>query len=72
MMKKRTTVRPSTTSRTETVAETTSTHVVGFTCDGCTTTMPVDSPTYEDLLANGCVVCGAPVAASAFTRRETV
>ena len=46
-------------------------HVVGFTCEGCEATMSIDSPTYEEILTNGCVVCGTPVDASAFTSRKT-
>jgi len=46
-------------------------HVVGFTCDGCAATLTVDSPTYEEILANGCVVCGTAAAASAFSQRKS-
>jgi hypothetical protein len=49
----------------------TATAVVDFRCEHCAASLSVDSPTYEDILANGCVACGTPVGAAAFRRRET-
>jgi len=46
-------------------------HVVGFTCEGCAAALTVDSPTYEEILANGCVVCGSPAEATAFSPRKS-
>lgn len=37
-----------------------------FTCPGCGETMVVNPAMRDALLANGCVVCGAGVAESAF------
>jgi hypothetical protein len=46
-------------------------HVVGFTCESCGSTMPVDSTTYESILVDGCVVCDAAADATAFSPRNS-
>ena len=39
---------------------------IAFTCPDCGETMVVNPAMRDALLANGCVVCGAAVAESAF------
>jgi|GEM_PF-2792866 len=46
-------------------------HVVGFTCEECEASMPVDSTTYEAILVDGCVVCDAAADATAFSPRKS-
>ncbi|MFB6160524.1 MAG: hypothetical protein ABEJ61_05025 [Haloferacaceae archaeon] len=43
-----------------------------FDCRACAESLEVNEPMKEALLANGCVVCGAPVTAAAFTRDSPV
>jgi hypothetical protein len=41
-----------------------------FTCPNCPATFAVDEPARAELIAVGCVNCGAPVSEAAFEPRE--
>ncbi|WP_276259535.1 DUF7560 family zinc ribbon protein [Haloglomus litoreum] len=41
-----------------------------FACPDCPAAFAVDEPAREELLAVGCVNCGAAVTGAAFERRE--
>ncbi|MCU4802620.1 hypothetical protein OB920_19855 [Halobacteria archaeon HArc-gm2] len=42
-----------------------------FVCPDCEESMEVNPSMRDALVANGCVVCGAPVSIDAFTRVES-
>ncbi|MFB6094099.1 MAG: zinc ribbon domain-containing protein [Halanaeroarchaeum sp.] len=42
-----------------------------FDCPGCAIDFEVDAGVRDDILGNGCPICGAPVTEAAFSVRDT-